>query len=80
MTRFGFVAAVALLAAGAASAQTTVIERKETTGTTGTVVTAPSSDTTVVNRTEERSVGCETKHVEKTNDEGDRVSKTKTNC
>jgi hypothetical protein len=79
MRTIGFVAALSLLGAVGAFAQTTVIE-KEAPATTGTVVTSPSSDSTVVRRTEERSVGCETKHVEKTNDEGDHVSKTKTNC
>ncbi|MDB5559791.1 MAG: hypothetical protein JWQ36_2725 [Enterovirga sp.] len=73
-------ALAATLIGSTAFAQTTIIHEKPASETT--VIKRDSTDATVVKKKVETtgSVGCETKSVTKTNDMGDTVKKTKTDC
>ena len=70
-----------LLVAGSAYAQSTTVIQKEGVGSERTVVRqdAPVS-TTVEKRTTTESVGCSSKSVTRTDEVGDKVTKTKTDC
>ena len=74
-------ALAATLIGSAAFAQTTTIVRERPASDT-TVIEKESTSGTVVHKKVEStgSVGCETKSVTKTNDMGDTVKKTKTDC
>ena len=73
-------ALAATLVGSAAFAQTTIIREQPASETT--VIKRDSMDGTVVKKKVETtgSVGCETKSVTKTNDMGDKVTKTKSDC
>ncbi|NNM72114.1 hypothetical protein [Enterovirga aerilata] len=73
-------ALAATLIGSTAFAQTTIIREKPAEETT--VIKRDTMDGTVVKKKVETtgSVGCETKSVTKTNDMGDKVTKTKTDC
>jgi hypothetical protein len=69
--------------AGAAYAQTTVIEKKETVSPDSTTIVKERSDPDVVVKKKEMttgSVGCESKTVQKTDSFGDTMVKQKTEC
>ena len=73
-------ALAATLIGSAAFAQTTTIIREKPADET-TVIKRETMGGTVVKKVETTgSVGCETKSVTKTNDMGDTVKKTKTDC
>lgn len=75
--RYSLIAATALIAlAGAAQAQTTIIERD---APDRVVVDRPSSESKTVER-RETSDGCSSKTVTKENEVGDRKSVTKESC
>ena len=73
-------ALAATLIGSTAFAQTTIIRERPASDTT--VIHKETSGPTVVKKKVETtgSVGCETKSVTKTNDMGDTVKKTKTDC
>lgn len=72
-------ALAATLIGSAALAQTTII--RETPSHDATVVTRESGQGHVDRKVESTgSVGCETKSVTRTNDMGDKVTKTRTDC
>ena len=73
-------ALAATLIGSTAFAQTTIIRERPASDTT--VIHKETSSPTVVKKKVETtgSVGCETKSVTKTNDMGDTVKKTKTDC
>lgn len=71
----------ALAFSGAAIAQTTEIKRTETPFGSSTTVTKDDDGlSTRRSTTTTGSVGCETKTVTKENDDGDRKTKSRTNC
>jgi hypothetical protein len=74
------IAAIAF--AGAAYAQSTTVITREAPASETTVVKRDGIDGTTVTKKVEStgSVGCDTKSVTKTNEDGDRVTKTKTEC
>lgn len=72
-------ALAATLIGSAAFAQTTIIRERPASETT--VIHKETSDGAVVKKVETTgSAGCETKSVTRTNDMGDTVKKTKTEC
>jgi hypothetical protein len=72
-------ALAATLIGSAAFAQTTIIRERPAADTT--VIHKESTEGTVVKKVETTgSAGCETKSVTKTNDMGDKTTKTKTDC
>jgi len=73
-------ALAATLIGSTAFAQTTIIRERPANETT--VIHKESSDGVSVTKKVEStgSVGCETKSVTKTNEDGDTVKKTKTDC
>jgi hypothetical protein len=81
MKTIAMLTGAALLVAGSAYAQDTTIIHKDGVGSDRTVVRqdAPAS-TTVEKRTTTESVGCSSKSVTKTDEVGDKVTKTKTDC
>jgi hypothetical protein len=81
MKTIAMLTSAALLVAGSAYAQDTTIIHKDGVGSDRTVVRqdAPAS-TTVEKRTTTESVGCSSKSVTKTDEVGDKVTKTKTDC
>ena len=76
------IAFTALGLAGAAQAQSTTVITREAPASETIVIKRDGPDgKTVTKRTESTgSLGCDTKSVTKTNDDGDRVTKTKTEC
>ncbi len=73
--------AASLIGSAAFAQTTTVIQREGVTGDT-TIIRKDAPATTIVKERVEStgSVGCETKSVTKTNEDGDSVNKTKTDC
>jgi hypothetical protein len=82
MKTLSLVVAAALMTAGAAYAQdTTVIHRDGPVGSSTTVRHDDGvTGTTVEKRTTSSDVGCSSKSVTRTNDDGDKVTKTRTDC
>jgi hypothetical protein len=71
----------ACLVAGSALADTTVIRREGVDSSTTVVRERAPADVVVKERTETTgTVGCSTKSVTRTDDLGDKTTKTKTDC
>jgi hypothetical protein len=82
MKTIAMLTAAALLTAGSAYAQDTTIIHKEGPAGERTTIRqeAPVSTTVEKRTTTTESVGCSSKSVTRTNDVGDSVTKTKTDC
>jgi hypothetical protein len=80
MKTIGMLTAATLLMTGAAFAQDTTIIHKEGPSERTVIRQEAPVSTTVEKHVTTESAGCSSKSVTRTNDVGDKVTKTKTDC